>query len=141
MTYTKYYLLFNDRCATLVDYKKLFFNTVIAKGLYTIKALVRDQLGMFCGSIAGAHKTDRATSMFLCHGVYFRTIVTRIENMTHTGQLTMFLFLPLNDALFSIFIPYILQMNAFLERVQLPISRKNCFKIPSKDKPVRENAV
>ena len=60
MTYTKYYLLFNDRCATLVDYKKLYFNTVIAKGLYTIKALVRDQLGMFCGSIAGAHKTDRA---------------------------------------------------------------------------------
>ena len=53
----------------------------------------------------------------------------------------MFLVLPLNDALFSIFIPYILQMNAFLERVQLPISRKNCFKIPSKDKPVRENAV
>ena len=92
---------------------------------------------MFCGSIAGAHKTDRATSMYLCHGVYFRTIVTRIENM----NMNMFLFLPLNDALFSIFIPYILQMNAFLERVQLPISRKNCFKIPSKDKPVPENAV
>ena len=52
------YLLFNYRCATLVDYKKLFFNTVIAKGPYTIKALVKDQLGMFCGSIAGAHKTD-----------------------------------------------------------------------------------
>ena len=127
MTYTKYYLLFNNRCATFVDYKKLFFNTVIAKGP--------------CRSIAGAHKKDRATSMYLCHDVYFRTIVTRIENMTHTGQLKMFLFLPLNDALFSIFIPYILQMNAFLERVQLPISRKNCFKIPSKDKPVRENAV
>ena len=136
MTYTKYYLLFNDRCATL-----LFFNTVIAKGPYTIKALVTDQLGLFCGSIAGAHKTDRAMSMFLCHGVYFRTIVTRIENMTQTSQLKMFFFLPLNDALFCIFMPYILQMNAFLERVQLPISRKNCFKIPSKDKPVRENAV
>ena len=68
------YLLFNDRCATLVDYKKLFFNTVIAKGPYTIKALVRDRLGMFCGSIAGAHKTDGAMSMYLCHGVYFRTI-------------------------------------------------------------------
>ena len=53
----------------------------------------------------------------------------------------MFLVLPLNDALFSIFIPYILQMNAFLERVQLPISRKNCFKILFKDKPVRENAL
>ena len=92
MTYTKYYLLFNDRCATLVDYKKLFFNTVIAKGPYTIKALVRDQLGMFCRSIAGAHKTDGVMSMYLCHGVYFRTIVTRIENMTQTSQLKMFFF-------------------------------------------------
>ena len=141
MTYTKYYLLFNDRCATLVDYKKLFFNIVIAKGPYTIKALVREQLGMFCGSIAGAHKTDGAMSMYLCHGVYFRTIVTRIENMTQTSQLKKVFFLPLNDALFCIFMPYILQMNAFLERVQLPILRKNCFKILSNDKPVRENAV
>ena len=70
-----------------------------------------------------------------------RTIVTRIENMTQTSQLKMFFFLPLNDALFCIFMPYILQMNAFFERVQLPILRKNCFKILSKDKPVRENAV
>ena len=50
----KCYFLYNDHWAMLVDYKELFFNSIIAKRPYTIKAPVRDQLGMFCGSIEGA---------------------------------------------------------------------------------------